>query len=150
MELLKPLDTRRRPSQKIFVQKDLHTCTHVFIRIDRVRKPLEPPYDRPFTVVKRHDKYFAVTIKGKDVNISVDRLKPAYLLLTEVDVPHHKKLDTASTLPNENLTAHQETEKQQLDLLDKDIQKKLHVLVDVRDSQRVTKINYILFIVISY
>ncbi|GBN42743.1 hypothetical protein AVEN_245682-2 [Araneus ventricosus] len=80
MELLKPLDTRRHPSQKIFVHKDLHTCTHVFIRIDRVRKPLEPPCDGPFPVVKRHDKYFVVTIKSKDINISVDRLKPAYLL----------------------------------------------------------------------
>ncbi|GBO27474.1 Transposon Ty3-I Gag-Pol polyprotein [Araneus ventricosus] len=124
MELLKPLDIRRHPSQKIFVHKDLHTCTHVSIRIDRVRKPLEPPYDGPFPVVKRHDKYFAVTIKGKDINISIDRLKPEYLLLTEVDVPHHMKLDTAPSLPNENLTAHQETEKQRSDLLDKDVQKK--------------------------
>ncbi|GBO03279.1 hypothetical protein AVEN_182293-1 [Araneus ventricosus] len=124
MLLLKPLDTRRHPSQKIFVHKDLHTCTHVFIRIHRVRKPLEPPYDGPFPVVKRRDKYFAVTIKGKAINISVDRLKPVYLLLTEVDVPHHKRLDTTPTLPNENLTAHQETEKQLSDLMDKDVQKK--------------------------
>ncbi|GBO07007.1 Retrovirus-related Pol polyprotein from transposon 412 [Araneus ventricosus] len=128
MELLKPLDTRRHPSKKIFVHKDLYTCTHVFIRINRVRKPLEPPYDGPFSVVRRHDKYFAVTIKGKDINISIDRLKPAYLLLTEVDAPHHKKLDTTPTLPNENLSAHQETEKQQSDLLNKDDQKKKYML----------------------
>ncbi|GBN30519.1 hypothetical protein AVEN_211057-1 [Araneus ventricosus] len=88
MELLKPRDTRRHPSQKSFVHTDLHTCAHVFIRIDRVRKPLEPPYVAPFPVVKRHDKYFTVEIKGKDINISVDRLKPAYLL-TEVDAPYH-------------------------------------------------------------
>ncbi|GBL71775.1 hypothetical protein AVEN_191328-1 [Araneus ventricosus] len=124
MQLLKLLDTRRHHSRKIFVHKNLHTCTHVFIRIDRVRKSLEPPYDGPFPVVKRHDKYLTVTIKGKDINISIDRLKPAYLLLTEVDVPHHKKLDTAPTLPNKNLTTHQETEKQQSDLLDKVVQKK--------------------------
>ncbi|GBN48951.1 hypothetical protein AVEN_71439-1 [Araneus ventricosus] len=92
--------------------------------MDRVRKSLEPPYNGPFPVVKRHDKYFTVTIKGKDINISVNRLKPAYLLLTEVDVPHYKKLDTALTLPYENLTAHQETEKQQSDLLDINVQKK--------------------------
>ncbi|GBO05210.1 Retrovirus-related Pol polyprotein from transposon 17.6 [Araneus ventricosus] len=76
------------------------------------------------SVVKRHDKHFTVTIKGKDINISVGRLKPAYLLLTEVDAPHSKKLDTAPTLPNENQTAHEETEKQQSDLLEKDVQKK--------------------------
>ncbi|GBN07915.1 hypothetical protein AVEN_86151-1 [Araneus ventricosus] len=106
MELLKPLDTRRHPSQNIFVHKDLDTCTHEFTRINRVRKPLEPPYYGPFPVVKRQDKYFAVTMKSKDINISVDRLKPAYLLLTEVYAPHHKKLGTTPTLPNENLTAH--------------------------------------------
>ncbi|GBL89877.1 Transposon Ty3-I Gag-Pol polyprotein [Araneus ventricosus] len=99
----------------------LYTCV---LRIDRVRKLLEPLYDGPFPVVKRHDQYFAVTIKGKDINISVDRLKPAYLLLTEVNAPHHKKLDTTPTFPNENLPAHQETNKQQSDLLDKDVQKK--------------------------
>ncbi|GBL57103.1 hypothetical protein AVEN_89872-1 [Araneus ventricosus] len=32
MGLLKSLDSRRHSSQKIFVHKDLYTCTHVFIR----------------------------------------------------------------------------------------------------------------------
>ncbi|GBN63083.1 hypothetical protein AVEN_116887-1 [Araneus ventricosus] len=68
--------------------------------IKRVRKPLAPPYDGPSPVVKR--RHFTVTIKGKDINIAIDRLKPAYLLLTEVVAPHHKKLDTVPTLPNEN------------------------------------------------
>ncbi|GBM51893.1 Retrovirus-related Pol polyprotein from transposon 412 [Araneus ventricosus] len=136
MQLLKPLDTRRHHSQKIFVHKDLHTCTHVFIRIDRVRKSLEPPYDGPFPVVKRHDKYFTVTIKGKDITISIDRLKPAYLLLTEVDVPHHKKLDTAPTLPNENLTAHQETENNNWICWTKMFRKKQHALIYSENDQK--------------
>ncbi|GBN03291.1 hypothetical protein AVEN_120191-1 [Araneus ventricosus] len=122
------IDTRRHPSQKCFVHKDLHTCTHAFIRIDRVRKPLEPPYDGSFPVVKRHYKYFTVTIKSKDINISAGRLKPAYFLLTEVDVRHHKKLETAPTLSNENLIAHQKTGKQQSDLMGKDVQKKYALL----------------------
>ncbi|GBN16159.1 hypothetical protein AVEN_64724-1 [Araneus ventricosus] len=123
MKHIKLLDTRRLPSQKIFTHRDLLTCTHVFIRIDRVRKPLEPPYNGPFPVVKKHDKYFTVIIKSKDINISVDRLQPAYLLLAEKDAPHHNKFDTAPTFPNENVTKHQETEKQQSDLLDKYAQK---------------------------
>ncbi|GBL84101.1 hypothetical protein AVEN_118526-1 [Araneus ventricosus] len=86
----------------------------------QVRSPI-PMKIRRVLVVKRHDNYFTVTIEGKDINISTDRLKPAYMLLTEVDAPHHKKLDTAPTFPNENLTTHQETEKQQSDLLDKDV-----------------------------
>ncbi|GFX65223.1 retrovirus-related Pol polyprotein from transposon opus [Trichonephila clavipes] len=70
-------------NQKIFVHKDLKSCTHVFVRVDRVRKALEPPYDGPFPVKERYEKYFTLTIKNKPVNISVDRLKPAYLLMTD-------------------------------------------------------------------
>ncbi|GFT83452.1 transposon Ty3-I Gag-Pol polyprotein [Trichonephila clavipes] len=92
MDQLQPLKTRRQPSQKHFVHKDSHKSTHVFIRVDRVKKALEPPYDGPFPVAKRYDKYFTVKIKGKDINISVDRLKPAYLLSTDSDNPDHFKL----------------------------------------------------------
>ncbi|GFX24852.1 transposon Tf2-9 polyprotein [Trichonephila clavipes] len=38
MDQLQPLRTRRQPSQKHFVHKDLHNSTHVFIRVDRVKK----------------------------------------------------------------------------------------------------------------
>ncbi|GFW43846.1 hypothetical protein TNCV_2854791 [Trichonephila clavipes] len=66
--------TKNSPTtlSKTFVHKDLHNSTHVFIRVDRVKKALEPSYDGPFPVAKRHDKYFTVKIKGKDINISVD------------------------------------------------------------------------------
>ncbi|GFX27866.1 transposon Ty3-I Gag-Pol polyprotein [Trichonephila clavipes] len=43
MDQLQPLKTRRQPSQKHFVHKDLHNSTHVFIHVDRVKKALEPP-----------------------------------------------------------------------------------------------------------
>ncbi|GBM75207.1 Transposon Tf2-6 polyprotein [Araneus ventricosus] len=80
----------------------IRTCilVHVFIRFDGVRKPLEPPYDGSFPVLRRHEMHSAVTIKGKDINTSADRLKPAYLLLADVDVPYPKKIDTSPALPN--------------------------------------------------
>ncbi|GFW22766.1 retrovirus-related Pol polyprotein from transposon 412 [Trichonephila clavipes] len=100
MDQLQPLKTRRQPSQKHFVHKDLHNSSHVFIRVDRVKKALEPPYDGPFPVAKRYDKYFTVKIKGKDIIISVDRLKPAYLLSTDGDNHYYfKQLEHAPTLP---------------------------------------------------
>ncbi|XP_035222010.1 uncharacterized protein LOC118194908 [Stegodyphus dumicola] len=71
--------------------KDLYSC--VFVRVDRVKKPLEPAYDGPFPVAERHDKYYSVHIKGKDVNISIDRLKPAYLM----------NADSMPELPNQLL-----------------------------------------------
>ncbi|GFX22111.1 retrovirus-related Pol polyprotein from transposon opus [Trichonephila clavipes] len=46
-------------------------------------KALEPPYEGPYTVHKKYDKYFTILIKDKTINISVDRLKPAYLLAVD-------------------------------------------------------------------
>ncbi|UYV79078.1 hypothetical protein LAZ67_17001042 [Cordylochernes scorpioides] len=80
MQLLKPLNEKHRSKTKVFVHKDLKTCSHVFIRTDRVRKPLEPPYEGPFPVLDRTDKYFTLKVKGRNVTISIDRLRPAYLL----------------------------------------------------------------------
>ncbi|GFW09897.1 retrovirus-related Pol polyprotein from transposon opus [Trichonephila clavipes] len=83
MAELKPLKSPSNRKQNIFVHKDLKSCSHVFLCIDRVKKALEPPYEGPYTVQKKYDKYFTVLIKDKAVNISVDRLKPAYLLAAD-------------------------------------------------------------------
>ncbi|GFW02757.1 retrovirus-related Pol polyprotein from transposon opus [Trichonephila clavipes] len=83
MAELKPLKSPSNRKQNIFVHKDLKSCSHVFIRIDRVKKALEPSYEGPYTVQKKYDKYFTILIKDKVVNISVDRLKPAYLLAVD-------------------------------------------------------------------
>lgn len=62
------------------VPKDLQTCEKVWLRTDRVRKPLEAPYTGPFLVVKRHNKYFTLKMsENMNNNVSVDRLKPAYI-----------------------------------------------------------------------
>ncbi|GFT51933.1 hypothetical protein TNCV_1226491 [Trichonephila clavipes] len=44
MAELKPLKSPSNRKQNIFVHKDLKSCSRVFIRIDRVKKALEPPY----------------------------------------------------------------------------------------------------------
>ncbi|GFX32913.1 transposable element Tcb2 transposase [Trichonephila clavipes] len=53
MAELKPLKSPSNRKQNIFVHKDLKSCSHVFLRIDRVKKALEPPYEGPYTVHKR-------------------------------------------------------------------------------------------------
>lgn len=80
MQQLQPVPPRPPPStRKTFVHQDLKTCTHVFVRDDTVRKPLTPPYDGPFPVIRRDDKVFVVNQNGDDKTISIDRLKPAYV-----------------------------------------------------------------------
>ena len=65
--------------RSVFVSRDLQTCSHVFVRVDRVRTAFQPPYDGPFRVVHRYPKYFVLDVKGRHPNISVDRLKPAHI-----------------------------------------------------------------------
>ncbi|GFT01866.1 uncharacterized protein NPIL_624961 [Nephila pilipes] len=86
MEELKPVPSSSvNKHQKIFVHKDLRSCCHVFVRIDRIKKALEPPYQGPYRVVERSEKIFTLSMKNKNVNISIGRLKPAYLLVTDKD-----------------------------------------------------------------
>ncbi|GBM67397.1 hypothetical protein AVEN_233581-1 [Araneus ventricosus] len=79
METVGLRTTRKNSSQHIFVNKVLENCSRVFQRIDRVKKQLEPPYEGPFHVIERKDKYFTINIKRKNVNVALDRLKLAYI-----------------------------------------------------------------------
>lgn len=68
---------------KIFVHPDLKDCTHVFVRCDKVVKPLTSPYMGPFKVIDKKEKYFKILQADTEKNISIDRLKPAFLLTTQ-------------------------------------------------------------------
>lgn len=77
---LKPITNTHRANRKWFVFADLQTCSHVFVRDDSVRKPLKTPYDGPYKVLRRTKKVFELQYPNRRVTVSVDRLKPAYLL----------------------------------------------------------------------
>ncbi|CAK8676854.1 unnamed protein product [Clavelina lepadiformis] len=79
MEKLRYIPPREPYPIKTYVHKDLWTCSHVFVRHDAHRKPLSRFYDGPFLVLDRSDKYFTLLIKNKPANVSLDRLKQAYL-----------------------------------------------------------------------
>ncbi|CAD7085746.1 unnamed protein product [Hermetia illucens] len=57
--------------------KELDTCTHVLIRTDAVRKPLQPPYEGPYRVLERGEHFFQLEIGGHKKAVSLSRLKPA-------------------------------------------------------------------------
>ncbi|XP_037941508.1 uncharacterized protein DDB_G0288805-like [Teleopsis dalmanni] len=78
MNDLRPTQTAHHSSGKVFIEKDLYSSDQVFVRNSMICKPLQAPYEGPFTVLKRFDKYFVVDVKGRKVNISVDRLKAAF------------------------------------------------------------------------
>lgn len=79
MAAIKPVQASNHAKEKPFVHNNMSESTHVFVRQDLVKPALSTPYEGPFKVLKRNNKYFTVEIKQKPVNISIDRLKPAFL-----------------------------------------------------------------------
>lgn len=102
-ENIRPVPTQHHAKYKIFVYKDLATCSHVFLREDALRGSLQPAYTGPHEVLKRGAKYFQVDVKNKSVTVSIDRLKPAYLLSTDPIQPSRDNLSSDS-IPSDTVT----------------------------------------------
>ncbi|XP_064482774.1 uncharacterized protein LOC135395588 [Ornithodoros turicata] len=58
---------------------DLASCTHVFVRCDAVRKPLQPPYTGPHLVLRRSPNFYTIQLNGREDTVALERLKPAYV-----------------------------------------------------------------------
>ena len=98
MQQIRPTPTAHHIRNKPFVYKDLYTCTHVFLRDDTVKRPLEHPYSGPHRVVKRiTDRVFTIDVDGRITNVTVDRLKPAFLTREDQSVVP----DVSTNLPTQ-------------------------------------------------
>jgi len=82
MRNLRPM-VKRHGQKTIFIHKDLETTQQVFVRHNVTTGALKSPYDGPYTVLNKGEKTFKLNINGRTVNVSKDRLKPAYILETE-------------------------------------------------------------------
>lgn len=73
-------DGRTTSVPQSYVPADLETCSHVWLRVDRIRRPLQAPYTGPYRVLTRSSKVFTLELpSGERQTVSVDRLKPAYV-----------------------------------------------------------------------
>lgn len=79
MGALRPVPTSNHSVRTAYVHPDLQTTTHVFIRNDKVKPPLTPPYSGPYRVVERDDKFLTVDVQNVPQRVSMDRLKAAYV-----------------------------------------------------------------------
>lgn len=71
-------------SRRTFVSTDLKNCKYVFVRHGQPIKKLESPYNGPYKVLSRSEKFFKLDVKGKEITTSIDRIKPAYILEDEI------------------------------------------------------------------
>lgn len=99
---LQPQVTRKQKERYPHVPRTLLNATNVFVRHDAVRRPLQKPYDGPFRVLQKHDKYFTVEIRGQEKNISIDRLKVAYT--PEEEIPIEAKTEPLAQTPEYEYT----------------------------------------------
>jgi cleavage and polyadenylation specificity factor subunit 1 len=97
---LRPVPAARHSSPATFVHKELHSCTHVFLRQIALRRAREPPYSGPYQVLSRRQKTMKLLVRSMPVALSTDRVKPAYIL-NEADCKNTPSNDyPASTVPS--------------------------------------------------
>ncbi|CAI2728118.1 unnamed protein product [Schistosoma spindalis] len=101
MRTLSPVSTRIQHRQ-VALPRELSTCSHVFIRVDSVRKPLQQPYEGPFHVISRHEKTFKVDRHGRVEIVSIDRLKPAHV--DDSALPNNLRLNARPTKPSSGIS----------------------------------------------
>ena len=53
--------------------------THVYVRVDSHRSPLQPVYQGTFKVLAKFSKYFELDMQHALNNVSIDRIKTAHL-----------------------------------------------------------------------
>lgn len=97
MSSLVPVTRTHATQLRPFVHKDLSSCTHVFVRNDTVRPPLTPPYDGPFEVLKRYDKYFKIQMPKRTTVVTIERLKPAYIYSDDITSSSQRPLSSPHT-----------------------------------------------------
>ncbi|BHF71885.1 hypothetical protein SprV_0401494600 [Sparganum proliferum] len=85
MRTFRATPTRVSPTRS-FIPPNLDTCDFVLVRHDAVRRPLQPPYDGPYKVLRRSDKHFVIERNGKTDTVSIDRVKPAIPRRLSIDL----------------------------------------------------------------
>lgn len=77
---LRAPDTRKQPHKVICMPRELQTADEVLVRVDAVKTGLENPYQGPYRVLRRQEKFFTLEKGGTPITVSIDRLKPFHRL----------------------------------------------------------------------
>jgi hypothetical protein len=80
LDPLRPTPATRHSSPATFIHRDLKGSTHLILWQDAIRRVCDPPYNGLHKVIARTHKIFKIVVRGRQVNVSVDRVKPAYIL----------------------------------------------------------------------
>ena len=104
-----PYNMPRSRIVKQQVDSKLDSSTHVWLRLDRVKRSLEAPYQGPYKVLQRHGQTFTLEIRGQPNTVSVERLKAA-VLPKSTDTVTQKDRDKDAVSTNDSKDNHQNIE----------------------------------------
>ena len=99
---INPSLTRIKFHLKHYVDKILHTCTHVWLENDSTKSPLQAKHPGRFCVLKRTDQVFTIEMKDSLKQASIGRPKVARLpassdFSANVSSPYHSFVPSAIT-----------------------------------------------------
>lgn len=66
-------------SRQTYIPSQFKDCTHVWLRVDRTRQPLEAPYTGPHRLLRFGEKTADIEVCSGRTTVSIDRLKPCVL-----------------------------------------------------------------------
>ena len=81
VEQFQPPPTLHHGEHRVFIPKSLSTADFVFVRVDKVKTPLQAPYTGPYKVLSKNfsSGTFTIQIGNKEDVVSIARLKPAFI-----------------------------------------------------------------------
>ena len=97
----------RKNKRKSYLEKALFLpeTTHVYVRNDSHRHPLQPTYQGPYKIISKNPKYFELDLRRGIDKVSIDRLKSATLsfknLNLHIDSADDNFYSLASSSPKE-------------------------------------------------
>ncbi|GFS47685.1 hypothetical protein TNCV_1973511 [Trichonephila clavipes] len=74
MRSLNPVSTAQHGTQNIYINPSLKTCSHIFLRSDKVNPPLTPPYTGPHLA--------AVIVRSRHLSTFIDYKNSDYNMVT--------------------------------------------------------------------
>ena len=67
-------------NQRFYVDSRLYSANYCFTRKNGKKSLFELPYKGPYKIISRNDKFFTLDLRDRVDNVSIDRLKSAYIL----------------------------------------------------------------------
>lgn len=81
---LSPTPAAWHTKKSFYLPADIYKSNFVYLRQGPAKRSMESPYTGPHRVMDRSQKTFKIDINGKEVTVTIDRLKPAYLVNSDV------------------------------------------------------------------